>query len=49
MKMTQVETSIKPMYLHSPIKLLQHNVKNPNDAYKEWQEFQMKWFVHAKL
>jgi len=43
MNMSPVEIDIKPMYLNNPIKLLQHDVDNVEDAYKEWQEFQQKW------
>ena len=48
MIMTPVDTKIKSMYLDRPIKLLQHNVIDAENAYKEWHEFQLKWYNSNK-
>lgn len=44
MEMKPVDTELKPMHLHNEVKLLEHNVPNVVNAYKEWHEFQMKWY-----
>lgn len=49
MKTKPVDTNIKPMYLsHNQIRLLQHDVSNAEDAYKEWQDFQSHLYSSDK-
>lgn len=43
MNMVVANTSIPAKKLGSPIQLLSHNVTNFDDAYSEWQKFQLLW------
>lgn len=43
LNMREASVDMPALHLNSPIKLLEHNVENPKDAYEEWQNFQKMW------